>query len=93
MINQENQQTVSQVMHELINNDKTNSEALSILATELIEIKSLIMALIDLQKSALFATGVSETELETNVQTLINGYRRKFLNNLTEQIREKGQGV
>ena len=88
MNNHGKEQEVSQEMNELLDTSKSTSEAFSILASELIEVKAMLMALIDLQKSALFATGVSEEELETNVQTLIEGYRRRYLSGLTNQIKE-----
>ncbi|HEV7377180.1 MAG TPA: hypothetical protein VGN95_20855 [Pyrinomonadaceae bacterium] len=75
-------------MHSLLDSSKSTSEAFSIIATELIEVKAMLMALIDLQKSALFATGVSESELESNVQNLIDGYRNRFLNGLAKNVRE-----
>jgi hypothetical protein len=88
MINQVNEPEVSEEMHSLLDSSKSTSEAFSIIATELIEVKAMLMALIDLQKSALFATGVSENELESNVQNLIDGYRNRFLNGLTKNVRE-----
>ena len=88
MANQENRPEISQDMHELLDSSKSTSEAFSIIAAELIEVKAMLMALIDLQKSALFATGVSEGELESNVQNLIEGYRSRYLNGLTNRVRE-----
>lgn len=88
MANQENKSGVSEEMHSLLDSSKSTSEAFTIIATELIEVKAMLMALIDLQKSALFATGVSESELESNVQNLIDGYRNRFLSGLTNQVRE-----
>jgi hypothetical protein len=75
-------------MHSLLDSSKSTSEAFSIIATELIEVKAMLMALIDLQKSALFASGVSENELEVNVENLIEGYRRRFLSGLETQVKE-----
>lgn len=88
MANQENEPEISQDMHSLLDSSQSTSEAFSIIATELIEVKAMLMALIDLQKSALFATGVSESELETSVQNLIDGYRRRFLDGLTTRVKE-----
>jgi glutamyl-tRNA reductase len=88
MASQENKSEVSEEMHSLLDSSKSTSEAFSIIATELIEVKAMLMALIDLQKSALFATGVSESELESNVQNLIDGYRNRYLNGLTNHVRE-----
>ncbi len=75
-------------MNSLLDSSKSASEAFSIIGTELIEVKAMLMALIDLQKSALFARGVSESELEANVQNLIEGYRRRFLTELSNRVRE-----
>jgi hypothetical protein len=79
---------ISQGMHTLLDSSKSASEAFSIIATELVEVKAMLMALIDLQKSALYASGVSEQELETNVRNLIEGYRRRYLSGLEGQVRE-----
>ena len=65
----------------------SHSEAFSIIGTELAELKAMLMALIDLQKSALFATGVNADELEKNVQTLIDGYRERYLSALSGRIK------
>ena len=91
MANQESEQEVSEGMHSLLDSSKSTSEAFSIIASELIEIKAMLMALIDLQKSALFATGVSESELESNVQNLIEGYRSRFLHGLMNQVKEASE--
>ncbi|MDT5293471.1 MAG: hypothetical protein QOJ76_351 [Acidobacteriota bacterium] len=88
MVNQENEPEISRGMHSLLDSSKSTSEAFSIIATELIEVKAMLMALIDLQKSALFATGVSERELEVNVRNLIEGYRNRFLSGLESQVKE-----
>ena len=71
MANQEDKSKVSEDMHSLLDSSKSTSEAFTIIATELIEVKAMLMALIDLQKSALFATGVSESELESKVRNCI----------------------
>ena len=88
MANQENEAAVSEEMHALLDSSKSTSEAFSIIAAELIEVKAMLMALIDLQKSALYATGVSERELESNVQNLIEGYRSRYLSGLMNQVKE-----
>ena len=88
MANQQGGQDISEGMNSLLDSSKSTSEAFSIIATELIEVKAMLMALIDLQKSALFARGVSEDELEENVRNLIEGYRRRFLSGLESQVRE-----
>ena len=82
---------VSEGMHSLLDSSRSASEAFTIIATELIEVKAMLMALIDLQKSALYATGVSEQDLEANVQNLIDGYRRRFLRRLEGQVREAAE--
>jgi hypothetical protein len=92
MSNQENEPEISRGMHSLLDSSKSTSEAFSIIATELIEVKAMLMALIDLQKSALFATGVSERELEVNVRNLIEGYRNRFLSGLESQVKEAAAG-
>lgn len=88
MANQQGGPDISEGMHALLDSSKSTSEAFSIIATELIEVKAMLMALIDLQKSALFARGVSEDELEANVQNLMEGYRRRFLSGLAGQVKE-----
>ncbi|HWS90177.1 MAG TPA: hypothetical protein VN282_24625 [Pyrinomonadaceae bacterium] len=82
---------ISQGMHSLLDSSKSTSEAFTIIATELIEVKAMLMALIDLQKSALYASGVSERELEANVRNLIEGYRRRYLQGLEGQVREAAE--
>ena len=78
-------------MHALLDSSKSTSEAFTIIATELVEVKAMLMALIDLQKSALYASGVSEQELETNVRNLIDGYRERYLSGLEGQVREAAE--
>ncbi|HEX8139912.1 MAG TPA: hypothetical protein VF544_20295 [Pyrinomonadaceae bacterium] len=75
-------------MHAMIDESQSNSEAFSIIGMKLIELKAMLMTLIDLQKSSLIATGVSESELETNVENLIEGYRKRFLSALSGRIKE-----
>ena len=82
---------ISQGMHSLLDSSRSTSEAFTIIATELIEVKAMLMALIDLQKSALYASGVSEHELEANVQNLIDGYRQRYLKGLEGQVREAAE--
>lgn len=88
MDNQNNEPELSEEMNSLLDSSKSTSEAFTIIGTELIEVKAMLMTLIDLQKSALFATGVSEQELESNVQTLLDGYRKRFLSGLSNRIKE-----
>ena len=79
---------LSEELHSLMDESKSNSEAFSIIGTELIEVKAMLMTLIDLQKSSLIATGVSEHDLETNVQNLLDGYRNRFLSVLSGRIKD-----
>lgn len=82
---------ISGGMNSLLDGSRSTSEAFTIVATELIEVKAMLMALIDLQKSALYASGVSEQELEANVQNLIDGYRQRYLKGLEGQVREAAE--
>jgi len=79
---------LSDEMHSLLDSSRSNSEAFSIIGMELIEVKAMLMALIDLQKSALFARGVSESELESNVRNLIEGYRKRYMAGLEGRVRD-----
>ncbi|MGA9995040.1 MAG: hypothetical protein WBP93_06490 [Pyrinomonadaceae bacterium] len=88
MSDQSKDPELSQEMHSLLDSSKSASEAFSIIGTELVEIKAMLMALMDLQKSALFATGVSEGELESNVKSLIDGYRERFLSGMERKIKD-----
>jgi hypothetical protein len=88
MSNRNAEPDVSEDMHTLLDGSRSNSEAFSIIGTELIEVKAMLMTLIDLQKSVLIATGVSESELETNAQNLLDGYRQRFLSDLQGQIKQ-----
>ena len=88
MSEQSNDPELSEGMHLLLDSSKSTSEAFTIIGTELIEVKAMLMTLIDLQKSSLFASGVSEQELESNVQNLLDGYRKRFLSALSGRIKE-----
>ena len=66
---------------------RSNSEAFSILGTELAEVKSMLMVLLDLQKSVIYSTGMSEADVERHVETLLAGYREKFLAAMHERVR------
>jgi hypothetical protein len=72
----------------LVDSSESNSEAFSIIGMELIELKAMLMTLIDLQKSSLLATGVNESDLETNVQNLLDGYRNRYLSVLSNRIKD-----
>jgi hypothetical protein len=82
---------ISQGMNSLLDSSKSTSEAFSIIATELVEVKAMLMTLIDLQKSALYASGVNEHELEAHVRNLIEAYRRRYLKGLEGQVREAAE--
>lgn len=82
---------LSEEMHTLLDSSKSTSEAFSIIGTELIEVKAMLMTLIDLQKSTLFASGVSEGELEDNVRNLLDGYRKRFLAGLSGRVRDAAE--
>ena len=88
MNNRDTEPEISEGMQSLLDSSKSTSEAFSIIASELIEVKAMLMALIDLQKSALYASGVSESELESNVQNLIEGYRSRYLSGVMTQVKE-----
>lgn len=75
-------------MNALVDTGKSTSEAFTIIGTELIEVKAMLMTLIDLQKAVLFASGSPESELEANVQNLLDGYRKRFLSQMAGRIRE-----
>ncbi|HEV2915690.1 MAG TPA: hypothetical protein VGX92_20585 [Pyrinomonadaceae bacterium] len=79
---------LSQEMRSLLDSSKSNSEAFSIIGMELMELKAMLMTLIDLQKSSLLATGVNEQDLETNVQMLLDGYRNRYLSVLSSRIKD-----
>jgi hypothetical protein len=66
---------------------RSNSEAFSILGAELVGVKSMLMVLLDLQKSVVFSTGMSEGDVERHVETLLAGYREKFLAAMSEHAR------
>lgn len=87
MSEQNSNSELSQGMHSLLDSSKSTSEAFSIIGMELIELKAMLMALIDLQKSSLISSGVSESMLETNVQNLIDGYRRRYLSAISDRIK------
>jgi len=65
---------------------EANSEAFSILGTELAEVKAMLMVILDLQKSAILASGMSEEDIERHVQTLLDGYRERFLASLSRRV-------
>lgn len=82
---------LSDEMGSLLDSSRSTSEAFSIVGTELVEVKAMLMTLLDLQKSALYAAGVSESEIEANTENLLEGYRRKFLSALSVRIREAAE--
>jgi hypothetical protein len=84
-------EALGQGMNTLVDTSKSTSEAFTIIGTELIEVKAMLMTLIDLQKAVLFASGSPESELETNVQNLLDGYRKRFLSQMAGRIREAAE--
>jgi len=82
---------LAQEMNTLVDTSKSTSEAFTIIGTELIEVKAMLMTLIDLQKAVLFASGSPESELETNVQNLLDGYRKRFLSQMAGRIKEAAE--
>jgi sialic acid synthase SpsE len=70
---------------------EANSDAFSILGHELAEVKAMLMVLLDLQKSTILATGMSEEDIERHVETLLEGYRQRFLNALSRRVRSAAQ--
>lgn len=93
MSEQNSNPELSQGLNSLLDSSRSNSEAFSIIGMELVELKAMLMALIDLQKSSLLAAGVSESALETNVQDLIDGYRRRYLSALVGQVKDAAKGA
>lgn len=63
-----------------------NSEAFSIIGAELAEVKAMLMVILDLQKAVIYTTGMSEEDTERHVQTLLDGYRERFISNLENKV-------
>ena len=63
-----------------------NSEAFSIIGTELAELKAMVSVLLDLQKSVIMSTGMSEADVERHVSTLLEAYRERFMRTMTGRI-------
>ena len=64
-----------------------NSEAFSIIGTELAELKAMVSVLLDLQKSVIVSTGMSESDVERHVNTLLEAYRERFMAAMTGRVR------
>jgi sialic acid synthase SpsE len=64
-----------------------NSEAFSIIGTELAELKAMVSVLLDLQKSVIMSTGMSEADVERHVSTLLEAYRERFMATMTGRVR------
>lgn len=64
-----------------------NSEAFSIIGTELAELKAMVSVLLDLQKSVIMSAGMSEADVERHVDTLLAAYRERFMAAMTGRIR------
>jgi hypothetical protein len=88
MVDRNSEPELSEGMRSLVDSSESNSEAFSIIGMELIELKAMLMTLIELQKSSLLASGVNENDLETNVQTLLDGYRNRYLSVLARRIKD-----
>jgi sialic acid synthase SpsE len=65
-----------------------NSEAFSIIGTELAELKAMVSVLLDLQKSVIVSTGMSESDVEHHVGTLLAAYRERFMRTMTGRIKD-----
>jgi hypothetical protein len=91
MVDTDADHDLAQGMNTLVDTSRSTSEAFTIIGTELIEVKAMLMTLIDLQKAVLFASGTSESELETNVQNLLDGYRKRFLSQMAGRIKEAAE--
>ena len=67
---------------------EANSDAFSILGAEIAEVKAMLMVVLDLQKSTILATGMTEEDIERHVQTLLEGYRQRFMSSLSNRVRD-----
>jgi sialic acid synthase SpsE len=70
-----------------------NSEAFSIIGTELAELKAMVSVLLDLQKSVIMSTGMSEEDVERHVSTLLEAYRDRFMATMTGRVRSAAEKV
>ncbi len=70
---------------------EANSEAFSIIGTELAEMKAMLSVLLDLQKSVIMSTGMSEEDVERHVRTLTEAYRERFLSTLSGRIKSAAE--
>ena len=68
-----------------------NSEAFSIIGTELAELKAMVSVLLDLQKSVIVSTGMSESDVEHHVNTLLAAYRERFMRTMTGRISDAAE--
>ena len=68
-----------------------NSEAFSIIGTELAELKAMVSVLLDLQKSVIVSTGMSEADVERHVDTLLEAYRERFMARMTGRVRDAAE--
>ncbi|HVF44439.1 MAG TPA: hypothetical protein VM936_15550 [Pyrinomonadaceae bacterium] len=68
-----------------------NSEAFSIIGTELAELKAMVSVLLDLQKSVIVSTGMSESDVEHHVNTLLEAYRERFMRAMTGRISDAAE--
>jgi sialic acid synthase SpsE len=70
-----------------------NSEAFSIIGTELAELKAMVSVLLDLQKSVIVSTGMPESDVERHVGTLLEAYRARFMATMTGRITDAADKV
>jgi sialic acid synthase SpsE len=70
-----------------------NSEAFSIIGTELAELKAMVSVLLDLQKSVIVSTGMPESDVERHVGTLLEAYRDRFMATMTGRITDAAEKV
>ena len=70
-----------------------SSEAFSIIGTELAELKAMVSVLLDLQKSVIVSTGMSEADVEHHVNTLLEAYRDRFMATMTGRVKDAAENV
>lgn len=68
-----------------------NSEAFSIIGTELAELKAMVSVLLDLQKSVIVSTGMSESDVEHHVGTLLAAYRERSMRTMAGRISDAAE--
>ena len=68
-----------------------NSEAFSIIGAELAEMKAMLSVLLDLQKSVIVSTGMSEADVERHVRTLTDAYTERFMSSLSGRVKSAAE--